>query len=249
MTKAKCKVLDDIVNRLLDDNIEPCESNWQSCPVLVPKPSKPNCAPNWRLCVDYRVMNSRSFAKSHNMPRVDFIFSQLGNVCVFTTIDLSQGYHQIEMKPEDRDKTAFVTPHRGTFRNKRMPFGLKGAGVTFQAVMYKALTRLSYKCCMAFLDDVIIYSNSWQEHAEHLRQVFDRLSASGFTVNPNKIHIGQQRVKLLGHIFEQGKISPDPDKVKAISEYIAPKDIKAIQRFLGAVGFYRAIRPIFQPSP
>jgi hypothetical protein len=215
MTKEKRKILDKIINNLLDDVIiEPCESNWQSCPVLVPK-NKPNCASNWRLCIDYRVMNSRSTAKSHSMPRIDYILSQLGQASVFTTIDLSQGYHQIDMKPVDRDKTAFVTPHRGTFRYKRMPFGLKGAGFTFQSVMDKTLSGLSYICCMAFLDDVIIYSRTWEEHAIHLQQVFERLTAAGFTVNPNKIHIGKQRVKLLGHIVETGKVSPDPDKVKA----------------------------------
>jgi hypothetical protein len=239
MTKEKRKILDKIINNLLDDEIiEPCESILQSCPVLVPK-NKPNCAPKWRLCIDYRVMNSRSTAKSHSMPRID-ILSQLGQANVFTTIDLSQGYHQIDMKPEDRDKTAFVTPHRGTFGYKRMPFGLKGAGFTFQSLIDKTLSYLLYNCCMAFLDDVIIYSRIWEEHATHLQQVFERLTAAGFTVNSKKIHIGKQRVKLLGHNVETGKVSPDSDKVKAIQEYPTHKTVKALQRFLGAIGFYRA---------
>jgi putative transposase len=120
------------------------------------------------------------------MPRIDFIFSQLGNAKVFTTIDLPQAYHQIEMNPDEREKTAFVTPHRGTFRHKRKPFRLKGAGFPLKSVMDRALTGLSYNCCLAFLDDVLIYSNSSQEYAEHLRQIFKRLSAAGFTVHLNK---------------------------------------------------------------
>ena len=234
------------VKLMKDDIIEPCSSpEFLSCPVLVKKKTGRGKPPNWRLCVDYRVLNSKTKPRPHVMPRIDYVLSQLGKAMVFTTIDLSQGFHQFAKRKADRDKTAFGTPHRGSYRYKRMPFDLKNACFTFQSVMDKVLDGALYKYCMAFIDDVVIYSNNWADHARHLADVFERLERAGFTVNPNKVHIGCQRIKLLGHIVEPGKVSPDPEKVRAINQYPAPVCVKGIQRFLGAVGFYRAYIELF----
>ena len=196
MNKPKREILDNILDKLLkDDIVAPCSGpDFLSCPVLVKKKVAPGKAPNWRLCVDYRILNSKTKSRPHVMPRIDYVLSQLGLAMIFSTIDLSQGYHQIMMARRDRDKTAFVTPHRGAIRYKRMPIGLKNAWFTFQNVMDRVLDGALYKHCMAFLDDVVIYSNSWEEHAVHLADVFERLEKAGFTVNPNKVHIGCRRM-------------------------------------------------------
>jgi hypothetical protein len=112
MNASKSRILGDIMNQLFDDDvIEPCDSDWGCNPVLVPKKkNNKNAAPNYRHCVDYRPVNSRTILNNYIMPRTDYILSQLGKAKYFTVIDLTQGYHQILKKPEDRHKTAFVTP-------------------------------------------------------------------------------------------------------------------------------------------
>jgi hypothetical protein len=110
------------------------------------------------LCIDYRSVNARTNVNSYVMPRSDYILSQLGKAKYFTVVDLAQGCHQLLMKHEDRHKTAFVTPHRGAFQYKRLPFGLKGACFTFQKKIDKVFHSLVYNHVMAFLDDCIIYS-------------------------------------------------------------------------------------------
>jgi hypothetical protein len=116
MNAAKRHVLDETLDRLLEEDIiERSDSEWGCNPVLVPKNKNKNAAPNFRLCVDYRPVNARTILNIYVMPRSDYILSQLGKAKYFSVIDLTQGYHQILMKPEDRHKTAFITPHRGSF--------------------------------------------------------------------------------------------------------------------------------------
>ena len=241
VTKEKREIMDEIIGNLLDDDvIEPCESRWGCCPVLVKKKVKPGAAPNYRMCIDYRPLNKKTLTIPYSSARIDYIFAQLGQAQVFTTLDACQGYHQIRMKKEHRGRTAFVTPHRGSFHYKRLPFGLSGAGFTFQRVIDKVMEGAAYNHVMAFLDDIVIYSPDWESHVLHLRDVFERLRAAGFTINPTKVHIGRKKIPLLGHIIEPGKVSPDPEKVRAVNEYPAPRNPKEIQRFLGFIGFYRA---------
>jgi hypothetical protein len=166
------------------------------------------------------------------MPRIDYILSQLGTAKVFRTIDLSSGYHQIPVKKEHQKYTTFVTPHRGAFKFLRTPFGLSHAGDSF-------MFRQCRGHCAAFVDDVIIYSDDWQSHAKHLNDVLQRLHKVGFTVNPNKLHVGQTQVKLLSHIVSAGKVSPNPEHVRAIKEYTKPRDVKGVQRWLGTCVFFR----------
>lgn len=242
MNEERRDILDDCLDNLIwDDIIEEGISEWAHCPVIVEKKVKKGQPKHFRLCVDYRPINSRTALTPHTMPRIDYILAQLGKAVVFSTIDLSQGYHQIVMKKEHRDRTAFVTPHRGTFLYKRMPFGLAGSGYTFQRAMDRCLQGgAAYHHAMAFLDDCVVYSSSWAEHEKHLRDVFERLHKAGFTINPDKVTIGRTKITLLGHIIEPGICRPDPEKVRAVNEYAVPKTPKHIQRFLGFIGFYRA---------
>jgi hypothetical protein len=114
MSKPKRDILNNILDRLEEDGvIEPCgDSQWASCPVLVKKKPPKDASPNWRLCIDYRVLNSRSNVKPHSMPRIDYILSQLGKAKVMSTVDLAQGYHQIAMKKEQRQNSISDTNSR-----------------------------------------------------------------------------------------------------------------------------------------
>ncbi|KAF4519465.1 hypothetical protein B566_EDAN010074 [Ephemera danica] len=199
----------------------------------------------WRMCQDYQILNSKTEVRTHSMPKLSYIFAQLGNAEAFSVLDLSQEHHQIDVEPEDRHKTAFTTPHRGTFQYLRMPFGLKGAGFTFQATMEQVLAESLYRHCMCFLDDIVVFNPSWEDHTDHLNDFLSKLHSAGFTVNPKNIKIGGDTINLLGHKVEQGQIRPDPEKVAALQEYPQPKNVKGIQRFLGAIGFYRAYVPHF----
>jgi hypothetical protein len=143
------------------------------------------------------------------------------------------------MAEADKDKAAFYTP-RGTYRYKRMPFGLAGSGFTFQRCMDRVLGEEAYDHAMAFIDDVVMYSNDYESHAMHLDNVFRKLLEAGFTVNPDKVFIARTEIKLLGHLVSQGDVRPDPEKITAINNYQRPISRNAIMRFLGLVGFYRA---------
>jgi hypothetical protein len=178
------------------------------------------------------------------MPRIDWILAPLGQAEVFTTIDLLQDYHQIKMPEAYKDKTAFYTP-RGTYRYKCMPFGLVGSGFTFQRCMDRVLGDATYNHAMAFIDDVVIFTEDYESHAKHLENVLRRLQKAGFTVNPDNFQISNTEIKLLGHIVTQGIIRPDPEKIYAINSYKRPTSRKGIMRFLGLVGFYRAYISIF----
>jgi hypothetical protein len=121
MNDSKSRSLDDIMNQLIhDDVIDPCYSDWGCNPVLVPKKkNNKNASPNYRLCVDYRPVYSNTILNSYIKPRTDYILAQLGKAKNFTVTDLTKGYHQMLVKPEDRHKTAFVTPNRASYHNKR----------------------------------------------------------------------------------------------------------------------------------
>lgn len=246
--KTRMEIIDYWLDRLLlDDVIEEAESEWASNVVIVPKPgySRDSKNPqNWRLCCDYRILNQRTKIFSHGMPRIDFVLSQLGKAKVVTTLDLASGYHQLKMNEESKNVTAFIT-HRGVFRFKKLPFGLVNASFYFQKCMEKILGDILYKYAIAFLDDIIVYSESWDAHLIHLQNVLQKLHNAGFTVNYDKVHIGCESVKILGHIFRDGKISPNPEKVRAIQQYKTPNNRKDVMRLLGLAGFYRSYIPGF----
>jgi hypothetical protein len=240
ISDKKRKILDECIDNLLrDDIIEPCVSAWGNAPVLVLKKDGGH-----RLCLDYRGLNRVTQVSPWPMPRVDWTLAQLGQAQVISTLDLAQGYHQIVIAPHHRAKTAMVT-HRGVFRYKKMSLGLKGASFSFQRCMDAVLEGAAYKYANAFLDDVVVYSKSWEEHVVHLADVLDRLKRAGLTVNPSKVQLGAASVKFLGHIVEPGSVSPDPSIVTAIEGFQPPGDVRGLQRFLGLVGFFRDYVPSF----
>lgn len=236
----KREILDQGVDELLSqDLIEPCTGPWASAPVLVGKKTG-----GYRVAVDYRALNARTKVPVHPMPRTDWVLAQLGQAKWFTSLDLSQGFFQVPIALEDRPKTAFIC-HKGMFQFKRMPFGVAGGPATFQALMDKVLEGIKHHYCMAFLDDVLVYSNTFAEHLEHISEVLRRIEAANLTINPAKVSLCKQSLKFLGHVISPGNCRPDPDKVQAVSDFPEPKTVKELQRFLGLVGYYRNFIPHF----
>lgn len=238
INEKKRAVLDECINKLLaDDIIEPCShrAGWSSATVIVDKKDGGK-----RLCIDYRLLNKKTKVQPYVMPRIDFTLSALGRAKIFTTLDLSQGYHQLRVRREDRHRTTFAT-HRGAFRYKRLPMGLIGSGYTFQKVINSVLNNGTTQCAyaMAFLDDIVVFSESWEQHVTHLEDVLRRLKSAGFTVNPSKVQLCTQTIKFLGHVIKPGTVAPNPDLVAAIKDLKTPRNTKDIQRVIGTAGFYR----------
>ena len=156
----------------------------------------------------------------------------LGNARVFTTLDCSRGFLQIQVAPDDVQKTAF-TCHRGLFEFTRLPFGLSNSPSSFQQLMDIVLGDAKFNFAMAYMDDVVIFSKSFDEHLKHLEIILGRMSKAGLTINPKKVQLAASRVNLLGFIVDEGTLRPNEDKLRAILDYPPPHDVKSLQIFLG----------------
>ena len=214
--------------------IEECkESNYISEPVLVQKADG-----TWRFTVDYRKMNDKTVQDHYPLPRIEDILDQLQGNAIFSKIDAERGYHQLRVKIEDRPKTAFRTS-MGIFQYRRMPMGIKNAAAAFQRKMERVLQGLIGKTCFVYQDDVIISSSNIDEHAEHLRQVLQRMRENSFTLKLKKCQFGYSELPFLGHVIRNGEILPDPTKISSMLNMKLPSDETEVKRFLGMIGYYR----------
>jgi transposase InsO family protein len=220
--------------------IEPSESPWSSPVVLVKKKNG-----EWRFCVDYRKLNAVTVNDVYPLPRIEDSLSKLEGSKFFSIMDLQAGYHQIPVRPEDRPKTAFITAD-GLWQFRMMPFGLRTAGQTFQRAVDTIFGRLKWWACLAYLDDTIVHAPSVSEHLIRLELSLTCVRQAKFKLKPSKCHFLQTELKILGHIVTRFGLTPDPEKVKAISDFPSPNDakttaakIKAVQSFVGLCSYYR----------
>ena len=190
------------------------------------------------MVIDYRKLNEKTIEDKYPIPNITDILDKLGKCHYLTTLDLASGYHQVEMDPRDIEKTAFST-EQGHFEFKRMPFGSKNAPATFQRLMDNVLKGLLEDTCFVYLDDIIIYSTSLEEHIQKLQKVFQRLEQANFKIKIDKYSFLQKEIKYLGHIITENGVKPNPEKINAILNYPIPKTQKQIKAFLGLVGYYR----------
>ena len=218
--------------------IEVSCSEWCSPIVLVPKKDG-----SLRFCIDFRYLNTVSNVDPYPMPRIDDLVERVGRAQYITTLDLSKGYWQLALAPEARELTAFRTPF-GMYQFKVMPFGLQGAPATFQRLMDHVLREVG-DFSAAYLDDVVVFSQSWEEHRFHLQQVLQRIQAAGLTINPRKCAVAQREVAYLGYIIGFGKIKPQLGKVEAMHSFPIPTTKRKVRSFLGLVGWYRKFVPHF----
>jgi Reverse transcriptase (RNA-dependent DNA polymerase)/RNase H-like domain found in reverse transcriptase/Integrase zinc binding domain/Chromo (CHRromatin Organisation MOdifier) domain/Integrase core domain len=198
-----------------------------------------------RLCVDYRGLNKITKKNRYPLPLIGEILDRLADACYFTQLDLRNAYHRIWIKKEDRWKTAFRTRY-GHYEYCVMPFGLTNAPATFQAFVNETLVGLLDNSCIAFMDDILIFSQSREEHTTHTREVLTRLRKSRLYVKLSKCRFSVQEVDFLGYRIGIAGVSMDPRKVATIAEWEEPKSFREIQVFLGFANFYR--RFIFRYS-
>ena len=189
-----------------------------------------------RMCGDYRWLNRHTERDSYPMPCPEEIFDRLGPCHWFSTLDLRQGFNQIPLTSEDQPKTAFHGPD-GLYHWTVMPFGLRNASACFQRVMNCTLEGLDYTAC--FIDDVIVYSMTAEEHLQHVCAVLERIQSVGLTCHPRKCAFAQQSIPYLGLQVGKGQLTVQEAKVAVLDQLPAPTDLGRLRTFLGFTGYYR----------
>lgn len=224
------------VEELLDNGIiEPSTSEWQSPVVLVKKKNG-----TYRFAVDYRKLNAVTKPMSFPLPRLEDVFDSLGEKqpTVFSVLDLASGFWQIPLDPETKHKTAFTT-HHGVFQWNKLPFGLMNSPASFQLVMAEVLRGLNWKSVLVYVDDILIFSKSFDEHLTHLEEVFGRLSQAGLKLQPSKCVFGAPSVKYLGHVIDKEGVHVDHQKTKVVDNFPTPSNTSEVKGFLGLCNYYR----------
>uniref|UniRef100_A0AAR2JKB7 Gypsy retrotransposon integrase-like protein 1 n=1 Tax=Pygocentrus nattereri TaxID=42514 RepID=A0AAR2JKB7_PYGNA len=191
-----------------------------------------------RLCVDYRKLNLQTVKDAYALPNLEETFSALTGSKWFTVLDLKSGYYQIEVEEADKPKTAFVCP-LGFWEFNRMAQGITNAPSTFQRLMEKCVGDMNLREVVVFLDDVIVFSKTLEEHEIRLMRVLSRLKEYGLKLSPAKCRFFQTSVRYLGHIVSQSGVETDPDKVEALKTWPRPQNLKQLRSFLGFSGYYR----------
>ena len=191
-----------------------------------------------RMCIDYRALNNVTIKNSYPLPLIDELFDQLKGARWFSKIDLRSGYHQIRIAPEDVAKTAFRTRY-GHFEFRVLPFGLTNAPATFMHLMHQAFRPYLDRFVLVFLDDILIYSRTLDEHEQHVRTVLDVLRSQQLYAKESKCELFRSEVEFLGHRVGADGVRMMEDKVRAIADWPTPQRVFDVRSFLGAAGYYR----------
>ena len=224
------KIIDDL---LLHGFIKPAASPF-GAPVLFVKKKDGTM----RMCVDYRALNKITIANRYPLPRIDELFDRLQGAKYFSKIDLRSGYHQVRIADNDIDKTTFNTRY-GSYSFKVLSFGLCNAPATFMNLMISIMHEYLDKFVIVFLDDILIYSKTLEEHEQHLEKVLMKLREQQLYGKLSKTELVKEEVGFLGHIVNKDGLSVDPDKIKAVQEWPVCKNVHDVRSFCGFVGYYR----------
>ncbi|KAF5799660.1 putative nucleotidyltransferase, Ribonuclease H [Helianthus annuus] len=213
--------------------IRPSSSPW-GAPVLFVKKKDGT----FRMCIDYRELNKVTVKNRYPLPRIDDLFDQLQGSCYYSKIDLRSGYHQLRVREEDVSKTAFRTRY-GHYEFLVMPFGLTNAPAVFMDLMNRVCKPYLDKFVIVFIDDILIYSKSQEEHEQHLRLILELLRKEQLYAKFSKCDFWLREVHFLGHVVNKDGIHVDPSKVDSIRNWLAPHTPTEIRQFLGLAGYYR----------
>ena len=219
---------------LARDVIRPSNSPWASPVVMVKKKDG-----SLHFCVDFRQLNAATVKEAHPLPRLDDLLDALHGARWFPTLDLKSGYWQVPIMERDKEKTAFRTSSGQLYEFNQVPFGLCNAPATFSRLMDRVLSGLHWETCLFYLDDIIVFYSTWEEHLVRLQQVFERLRHANLKLGAEKCAFAAKEVSYLGlRVTEEG-ILPDSALLAAIREIPPPKTATEVRSFLGLAGYYR----------
>ena len=213
--------------------IKPSTSTWGAPVLFVTKKDE-----SLRVCVDYRALDILTVKNSYPLPRIDDIFDHLSGSKYFTKIHLRQGYHQIRLSESSIPLTAFRTRY-GHYEFSVLPFGLTNAPASFMTLMNDVFRNELDKFVIVYLDDILVYSRTWEEHLKHIRVVLTKLREQRLYGKISNCEFGIQEVEYLGHILQPSGIRVDPHKTSIIKQWPTPTCKKHVQSFLGLVNYYR----------
>ena len=198
-----------------------------------------------RFYIGYRKLNDLTIDAAQYIPVIHHTLKDLGQEKIFSTIDLMSGYRQIPLHPDSRKYTAFTTPDGGQYQFRVMPFGLKNAPFTCQNIMNEVLGTFWKKFLIAYLDDLILYSHTSEEHLNNLALIFERLEIYCLTCNPKKCHFGRTKLEYLGHNVTSEGNQAQPELIQAILDAKPPRTRKELRSFHGTCSWLQVYIPHF----
>ena len=213
--------------------VVPSKSSWASPVCLVRKKDG-----SVRWCIDFRRLNMVTLKDAYPLPKISMCLDCLSTASVFSVMDLQSGYWQLDLAPEDRPKTAFITKY-GLFEYTKMPFGLCNAPSTFQRCMELIFRGMQWKTLLIYLDDIILFSSTLDDHFEKLDEVLSRLKNADLKLKPSKCEFIKEEVTYLGHVVSKEGIKPNPKIIEAVKNWKIPQSVKEVQQFLGLCNYYR----------
>ncbi|GBG88009.1 hypothetical protein CBR_g46380 [Chara braunii] len=225
-----CKQLDELLEK---GWIRPSSSPFGAPVLFVPKKEG-----ELRMCIDYRGLNAITVKNAEPLPRIDDLLDRVQGCKYFSKIDLKFGYHQIEVHLDDQYKTAFRTRY-GHYEFIVMPFGLTNAPTTFQRCMNDLFRPWLDRFIVVYLDDILVFSRTLQEHEGHLRQVLEKLREANFKINAKKCEWAKTQVLYLGHVLDGDGIKPEDSKIAAIRDWPTPRTLTELRSFLGLANYYK----------
>ena len=214
--------------------IRPSNSPWASPVVMVKKKDG-----SLRFCVDFRQLNEATVKDAHPIPHINDLLNALHGDRWFSTLDLKSRYWEVPIQEQDKEKTAFRTSSGLLFEFNQVPFGLCNAHATFSHLMDSVLAGLHCETCLFYLDDIIVFATTWEEHLDRLCQVFERLRYAKLKLGADKRTFAAREVSYLGHRVTEEGLLPDPSLLAAIREISPPKNATEVRSFLGLAGYYR----------
>ena len=209
------------------------KSPWSSPVRLVKKPDG-----SIRITIDYRKLNNVTVKDSYPLPRIEDIFVHLSKAKIFSTLDLCSGYNQIRLSKESQQYTAFSCEF-GFFEYRVLPQGVTNGCSSFQRIMMNVLEGHIGVRCFVFLDDVIIYSESDDDHLKDVQMIIERLRQYNLKIKLSKCKFAKRKIEYLSHIIHNGTLSTNPEKVSAVTNFKRPTTVKQLQSFLGLISYYR----------
>ena len=213
--------------------IQPLQSTWCNAVVLVQKKDG-----GLRFCIDFQQLNARTKKDSYPLPQMQETMESLVGGRFFSTMDLKSGFWQVKMSEKSRQYTAFILGSMGIFEFLRMPYGLCNTLATFQRLMQNCLGELNLTYALIYLDDVIVFSRTEEDHLIRLRAVFEHFREHSLKLKPSKYHFLRKEITFLGHKVSEEGMKPGEEGLKSIAEMAPPWNYTEIRRFLGATGFF-----------